>query len=49
MTKLLSKKATEFEQVFNSIALSSWNRPRSTSELHAFIARREAVVETAEK
>lgn len=48
MTKLLPKRVAEFEQAFTALSLATWNRPRSTGELHAFLARREAVVDTVE-
>lgn len=43
MTKLL-KKENLFEQAFRSIELATWNRPRTSTELQSFLARREAVV-----
>lgn len=47
MTKIFKKEAM-FEQAFRSIELATWNRPRTTTELQSFLARREAVVETVE-
>ncbi len=48
MTKILSTKAVEFEEAFKAISLATWNRPRTTSELRDFLARREAAVDSAE-
>jgi hypothetical protein len=42
MTKLLSIKASQFEEAFKSISLSTWNRPRTNEELRSFLNRREA-------
>jgi len=48
MTKLLPKKAADFEQAITALSLATWNRPRSTNELRAFLERREAVVDTVD-
>ncbi len=49
MTKILSTKVVEFEEAFKAISLATWNRPRTDSELRAFLSRREAVVDAAEQ
>ena len=41
MTKIISSKSAEFEEAFRSLSLATWNRPRSSSELQSFVARRE--------
>lgn len=33
-----------FEQAFSVLNLATWNRPRTSSEIQSFIARREAAV-----
>lgn len=48
MTKLLSIQATKFDEAFKAISLSTWNRPRTNSELRSFLARREEAVRSIE-
>ncbi len=48
MTKILSTKTAEFEKAFRVISLATWNRPRTSAELRAFLARREAAVDNVE-
>lgn len=48
MTKLLSTQTTRFEEAFKAISLSTWNRPRTSSELQSFLARREEAVRSVE-
>lgn len=48
MTKLLSIQATKFDEAFKAISLSTWNRPRTSSELRTFLARREEAVRSIE-
>lgn len=48
MTKLLLASEAAFEAAFSSISLATWNRPRTDSELHSFLSRREAVVDSVE-
>lgn len=48
MTKLLLASETAFEEAFSSIALATWNRPRTDTELRSFLSRREAVVDAVE-
>jgi hypothetical protein len=48
MTKLLSIKATQFEEAFKAISLSTWNRPRTNEELRSFLSRREAATQSVE-
>lgn len=44
-----TKKVTrEVEDALHAISLATWNRPRSTVELHSFLTRREAIVEDIE-
>ncbi len=48
MTKLLSFKAAQFEKEFKVLSLSTWNRPRTSSELQSFLSRREAATQGVE-
>ncbi|USN96708.1 MAG: hypothetical protein H6797_00705 [Candidatus Nomurabacteria bacterium] len=43
-----SQRVSKLEQALDALSLATWNRPRSTNELQAFLNRREAVVETVE-
>lgn len=46
----MKKISTEvaFEEAFSTLSLATWNRPRTATEIHSFLTRREAAVDTVE-
>lgn len=47
MTNILSGRTIEFNKTIKNLSLASWNRPRSSNELKAFVSRRQAALEAA--
>jgi hypothetical protein len=49
MTTVTTDATAEFEEAFHAISVATWNRPRSTSELRAFVRRHhDSLVDAAE-